>query len=82
MSVTVSANSANRPNGSGPEGADQAPRTTAQQVVLTLSRTLPGCKRTRSLTLEGAVGIKPSRSSKWTRWCGRLPRSAASIRRR
>ena len=28
------------------------------QIVLTLSRPLPGCKRTRTLIMEGAVGIK------------------------
>ncbi|MFM2089697.1 MAG: hypothetical protein RLZZ127_186 [Planctomycetota bacterium] len=30
-----------------------------QQVVLTLSRVLPGCKRTRTLAVDGAVGFKP-----------------------
>ncbi|MBA3710068.1 MAG: hypothetical protein H0W83_14760, partial [Planctomycetes bacterium] len=29
------------------------------QIVLTLSRPLPGCKRTRTLVVEGAVGIRP-----------------------
>ncbi len=29
------------------------------QITLTLSRPLPGCKRVRTLTVEGAVGIKP-----------------------
>ena len=28
------------------------------QVVLTLSRTLPGCKRTRMLAVEGASGVR------------------------
>jgi len=30
-----------------------------QQIVLTLGRPLPGCKRTRTLIIEGAVGIRP-----------------------
>lgn len=46
-------------NPSGPESEEiQVPRQTGP-VVLTLSRTLPGCKRTRTLIMQGAVGIKP-----------------------
>ena len=28
-------------------------------ISLILDRTMPGCKRTRTLRIEGAVGIKP-----------------------
>ena len=45
MSTTASeATAVNRANG---------------QVTLTLSRPLPGCKRTRSLIIDGATGIRP-----------------------
>ncbi len=44
---------------STPEPAPAAPKPRPnQQIVLTLGRALPGCKRTRTLVVEGAVGIR------------------------
>lgn len=57
MSVPASA-----PGGSGiiPTVEEvPAPRTASSQIVVTLSKFLPGCKRTRMLIVDGAFGIRP-----------------------
>jgi len=45
--------------GAAPASAEAVRPKPGTQIVLTLSRTLPGCKRTRTLMVEGAVGIRP-----------------------
>ncbi len=57
--MSASTTSTGSSTGTTPAEAEAAPRTTGQQVILTLGRTLPGCKRTRALIMAGAVGIKP-----------------------
>src|SRR5882672_7758107 len=45
--------------GAAPAPETLRPAKPGAQIVLTLSRPLPGCKRTRTLIVEGAVGIRP-----------------------
>jgi superfamily II DNA or RNA helicase len=46
--------------GAAPVAAEVVrPAKPGTHIVLTLSRALPGCKRTRTLIVEGAVGIRP-----------------------
>jgi superfamily II DNA or RNA helicase len=46
------------PDAEQPEASTIKPRGN-QPIVLTLDRTLPGCKRVRMLKVEGAIGFKP-----------------------